>query len=59
MVPIGWPLVHLRGRYTPADLVVGIYTGEQVIYSRGMATRDTWLNALPNAVLYVAHTFIV
>jgi hypothetical protein len=39
-------------RYTKNDLVVGIYTGESVVYSRGMAVMDTWLNDLPNTVIY-------
>jgi len=40
--------------YKKSDLVVGIYTGESVTHSRGMAVQDTWLADLPNVVLYTA-----
>lgn len=43
-------------RYTPDDLVVGIYSGESIVYSRGLACQDTWLNSLPNKVIYTPTT---
>jgi hypothetical protein len=39
-------------RYGPNDLAVGIYTGEDIVLTRGLAARDTWLNAVPHVALY-------
>lgn len=40
--------------YTKSDLVIGVYTGERVVHSRGMAMQDTWLADLPNVLMYTA-----
>ena len=44
--------VNKECRYTSDYLAVGIYTGEQIFYSRGLAVRDTWLAGLKNVAIY-------
>ncbi|KAK3233106.1 hypothetical protein CYMTET_56576 [Cymbomonas tetramitiformis] len=39
-------------RYTSKDMAVGVYTGESIVYSRGLAIQDTWLSQGVAAVLY-------
>ena len=40
-------------RYTPDDLAVGIYTGENIVLSRGLSVLDTWLPH--HSVVYSSH----
>ncbi len=40
-------------RYTPDDLAVGIYTGENIVLSRGLSVLDTWLPR--HSVVYSSH----
>lgn len=43
-------------RYTKDDLVVGIFTGESIVYSRAAAAQDTWMAPLPHTAFYTAVT---
>lgn len=38
------------------DVVVGIYSGESLLHSRGAAVRDTWLASMPNVRMYTPTT---
>eukprot|EP01062_Namystynia_karyoxenos_P062486 TRINITY_DN55375_c0_g1_i1.p1 TRINITY_DN55375_c0_g1~~TRINITY_DN55375_c0_g1_i1.p1 ORF type:complete len:1124 (+),score=189.98 TRINITY_DN55375_c0_g1_i1:73-3444(+) len=41
-------------RYRPEDVVVGLYSGEGIVYTRGSACADTWLPWFPHHHIYVS-----
>ena len=41
-------------RYAPRDLHVGIFSGEQIVYSRAVTARDTWLSEGVSSDLYTS-----
>ena len=49
------PLKRAKPRtYVPDDFVVGIYTGEKIMYTRGAATQDAWLHRFGKGHLYAS-----
>jgi hypothetical protein len=44
----------VKPKLVAADLVVGIFTGESLFYSRAAATRDTWLMHFPHHYIFSA-----
>ncbi|KAJ9465081.1 hypothetical protein DIPPA_26088 [Diplonema papillatum] len=48
------PYRPLSGLYSHQDLVVGLYSGESLLYSRAAICEDTWLQELPHKYIYTA-----
>jgi hypothetical protein len=49
------PFSYVRDPFelaTVPDMVVGIYTGDNIELSRAVAVRDTWLSRLPNNTVF-------
>ena len=45
---------HSSIAHARSDLVVGLYSGERLFYSRAASSKATWLTSFPNSYLYAA-----
>jgi hypothetical protein len=48
------PWVEPSGNLDVADVVIGVFSGESLLYTRAMASAATWMSRFPNSHLYAA-----
>jgi hypothetical protein len=50
------PWIEPSGALDVADIIVGVYSGESLFYSRASATSATWRTEIPNTYIYASHS---
>lgn len=48
------PFVEPSGELDVADIIIGVFSGEQLFHTRALTSAATWMTRFPNAYLYSA-----